>query len=243
MSDYIYQGSELDVFKHAVNWKRYYASQITPYISGDVLEVGAGIGGTTKFLSACPHRSWTCLEPDAALADRLEQQLTGASGNGTTKLARGTVADLAPEQRFDTILYIDVLEHIEDDASELNRVAGHLRANGHVIVLSPAHRWLMSPFDHAVGHYRRYTVSSLSAVSPSSLRVVRMFYLDCMGMVTSFANRALLRNQHPTLSQVQLWDSVIVPMSRILDPLSGRRLGKTVIGIWTRAEQAERAPR
>jgi hypothetical protein len=70
-----------------------------------------------------------------------------------------------------------------------------------------------------------------------------MFYLDCMGMLTSFANRALLRNQHPTLSQVQLWDSVIIPMSRLLDPVAGRRLGKTVIGIWTPAKQAERAPR
>ena len=241
MTDYIYQGSELDVFSHAVNWKRYYAGQITPYISGDVLEVGAGIGGTTKFLSTGPHRSWTCLEPDDALASRLEQQLTGELQSA--KVLRGTVADLAPEHRFDTILYIDVLEHIEDDASELDRAARHLRPNGHLIVLSPAHGWLMSPFDNAVGHYRRYTISSLSAVSPASVRIVRMFYLDCMGMLTSFANRALLRNQHPTPSQVHLWDSVVIPMSRVLDPLSGRKLGKTVIGVWTPAEQAERARR
>jgi hypothetical protein len=54
---YSYQGSELDLFRHAVNWKRYYASRLQPYIKGDVLEVGAGIGATSRFLCGGQLRS------------------------------------------------------------------------------------------------------------------------------------------------------------------------------------------
>src|SRR5262245_33802340 len=109
-----YVGTELELFAEAVQWKQYFASQLRPFILGDVLEVGAGLGGTTKVLCQGAIDSWTCLEPDAALAGQL-QAISDEPHLKTRpiQVKAGTLADLPLDARFDSILYIDVLEHIE----------------------------------------------------------------------------------------------------------------------------------
>jgi hypothetical protein len=144
----------------------------------------------------------------------------------------GVLADLSEAERFDTIIYADVLEHIEEDRAELERAARHLRPGGHIVVLSPAHQWLFTPFDQAIGHFRRYDRRSLRAVSPPDTELVRLFYLDSVGVLASGANRFLLGSAHPTRAQIQTWDRLMVPASRLIDPLLGRNLGKSIIGVW-----------
>jgi SAM-dependent methyltransferase len=229
---YSYQGSELDLFQHAVNWKRYYARRLQPHIKGDVLEVGAGIGATSRFLCTSEPRSWTCLEPDPTLAGRLATVLENEPLPVPATVLRGTLADLPPESRFDTILYIDVLEHIEDDGAELRQSAGRLRPGGRIIVLAPAHGWLFSRFDQSIGHYRRYSAAMLARATPPQLQLTTAFYMDSVGMLASLANRLLLREAYPTLAQIRFWDSTLVRLSRLLDPCAGFRIGKTVIGIF-----------
>jgi 2-polyprenyl-3-methyl-5-hydroxy-6-metoxy-1,4-benzoquinol methylase len=232
---YSYQGSELDLFQHAVNWKRYYARRLRPYIAGDVLEVGAGIGATSRFLCHERLTSWTCLEPDAALVARLKAVLEREPLSVPSTVWQGTLADLPAEERFDTILYIDVLEHIEGDDAELRQSADRLRPGGKVIVLAPAHGWLFSRFDSAIGHHRRYSAEMLARITPPPLHLAAAFYLDSVGMLASLANRLLLREAYPTLSQIRFWDSTLVRLSRVLDPCGLYRVGKTVIGVYTSA--------
>src|SRR5574341_2387422 len=69
-----YQGEELDVFRYAVNWKRYWGGKVRPYLGRRVLEVGAGIGGTTAVLCTPQFDSWTGIEPDADMVRDLEQR-------------------------------------------------------------------------------------------------------------------------------------------------------------------------
>jgi SAM-dependent methyltransferase len=227
-----YQGSELDLFQHAVNWKRYYAGRLQPYITGDILEVGAGIGATSRFLCRDQLRSWTCLEPDPVLATRLREAFEREPLPVPSAVLQGTLANLPPDARFDTILYIDVLEHIEHDREELRQSAGRLRPDGRIIVLAPAHGWLFSQFDRAIGHYRRYTADMLARITPPPLHLAAAFYLDSVGMLASLANRLLLREASPSLVQIRFWDSTLVRLSRVVDPCGGYRLGKTVIAIF-----------
>ena len=79
------------------------------------------------------------------------------------KSASGTLSELSDSDKFDTILYMDVFEHIEDDRAELERAAAQLAPDGHLIVLAPAHQWLFTPFDESIGHYRRYSRRTLEA--------------------------------------------------------------------------------
>jgi hypothetical protein len=145
----------------------------------------------------------------------------------------GTTAS-AELARYDAILYIDVLEHIEDDRGELARAMTLLKDGGYLVVLAPAHQSLYSEFDRAIGHFRRYDASSLTAAGPPSLALERVFYLDSVGMLASFANRAFLKSRQPTPGQIATWDRLMVPLSKVLDPCFGRRLGKSVIAVWRR---------
>lgn len=231
-----YVGSELEIFREAVHWKRYLRAQIGRYVRGDVLEVGAGLGGTTSALHDGHCESWTCLEPDPALVARLEQSV-GAHRDRSGRspaIVLGTLLQLEPSCSFDCILYIDVLEHIEDDRRELALAAQRLRDGGYLIVLAPAHPWLFSPFDEAVGHFRRYTRATLGSAAPLDLRVIALRYLDSAGVIASFANRAFVRSGTPTRAQIKFWDGVLVPTSRVLDRCLVFRVGKSVLGVWRR---------
>jgi len=228
---FAYPGRELDTFAQARNWRKYWATALRSYIAGDVLEVGAGIGANTAHIHHSQVRSIHCLEPDPELAAQLRSAVRGTPG---VTVGVGTIGSVAG-RLFDTILYIDVLEHIEDDKSELARTVRLLRPGGRLIVLAPAHQALYSPFDEAIGHYRRYDRRSLIACSPPSCRLEKANYLDCVGVIASGVNRAVLKQTVPALWQIMLWDKYMIPISKALDPLLGYHLGKSVVAVWVRA--------
>lgn len=230
---YLYPGGELDVFVHARNWKQYWVSQLPP-LTGDVLEVGAGLATNTPLLVGPQVRNWICLEPDRALLDRLRAAIAADPALARCQAIHGTVASLDPAARFDAILYIDVLEHIDDDRGELRQAAERLQPGGLLIVLAPAHQWLYTEFDRAIGHFRRYSKATLAAAAPATTRLRRLFYLDSVGMLASAANRVLLKSAMPSVSQVRTWDRGLVPVSRVVDRVIGFSLGKSVVGIWER---------
>ncbi len=232
MPTYEYVGTELEVFSHAHRWKAYYAGLVKRYLGKHVLEVGAGIGTTTEFLCSGVHESWTCLEPDPGLAEAIEERRRAGTLPPCCRVQIGTLAACGPEQKYDTILYIDVLEHIADDCGELRRAARHLAPGGHLIVLAPAHAWLFTPFDERIGHFRRYSRRSLRRVAPPELTRVRLAYLDSVGLLASAGNRLLLQSSMPTQRQIRFWDRLLVPASRRLDPVLRYNLGKSVLGVW-----------
>src|ERR671922_1949707 len=155
LDEYVYVGSELETFSHARNWKRYWSGRLAPYLRGLVLEVGAGLGANSAYLVTPEVSRIVCLEPDARL---LRELRCSAPPNGAAReVLQGTLQDLNRDRTFDTIVYVDVLEHIEDDRAELADAAARLRSGGDLVVLAPAFPILYSEFDRAVGHHRRYT--------------------------------------------------------------------------------------
>jgi SAM-dependent methyltransferase len=232
---YHYPGEELHLFESARNWKLYLAEKIKPWIRGSVLEVGAGIGETTNFLQTEATTKWTCLEPDAALFQQLEHKKNSGQLPFGCLLIHGALPDLDQTARFDTILYIDVLEHIEDDRSELEAASQLLNKGGHLIVLSPAYQFLYSPFDKAIGHYRRYNRAGLRAAgSIPGLSEEKIFYLESTGVLLLLLNKAIVHKKYPSRQDIRIWQTVFIPVSRVLDKLLLYRFGKTVIGIWVK---------
>ena len=229
VGDYRYAGSELPLFEAAHNWKRYFRGFIEEYLQGHVLEVGAGLGATTRLFADVRCAGWVCIEPDPMLAAQLRANVAGLPGR---TVIVGTMAALDRTERFDTVLYIDVLEHIADDRAELAAVAAHLNPGGVIVLLAPAQPWLYSPFDRAVGHCRRYTKGTLARAVPASLRQERLCYLDSAGLLASLGNRLMLRSRTPNAAQIRVWDRMLVPVSRWTDKALGFKVGKSVVGVW-----------
>jgi SAM-dependent methyltransferase len=229
-----YLGTELELFLDATNWKRYWAHHILPYIRGQVAEVGAGIGANTSFLCMNARR-WVCLEPDARLAEQLRARMEQQAVGMACEVMQGTIALLPAAERYDCILYIDVLEHIEDDRAELAAAALRLAPSGYLVVLAPAHQWLFSNFDAAIGHYRRYSLRTLASLTPPETRLVAGKYLDSLGVILSGANRFFLQSSRPTSAQIRFWDKFVVPISRWTDPILAYRLGKSALAVWKHA--------
>ena len=209
-----YPGHELEIFSKASHWKAYWRGKIASHVHGAVLEVGAGIGANTTALTGLTYDSWLCLEPDRELASRIEVP------SARHRVVTGTIGDLPAGRGFDTILYLDVLDHIADDRAEMASAARRLNPGGTIIVLAPALSFLFSPFDRAIGHYRRYDRATLRAAAPSGLREVKIVYLDCCGLLASLGNRMFLGSAMPSERQILAWDTFLVPLS----PRTGQHL-------------------
>jgi SAM-dependent methyltransferase len=231
-SERVYEGQELELFAGAVRWKSYWAGKVRPYVTGSVLEVGAGLGANTPYLYGPSCDQWLCLEPDLSLLAQIPATLAAQPWRARVKTQGGTLADLSDRELFDTILYIDVLEHIEGDHAEMRAALAHLRPGGKIIVLSPAQPWLYTEFDRAIGHYRRHTRATLRACAPEGSRLVDFFALDSCGLLASVANKLFLHQNMPSLKQIGFWDRCLVPVSRWTDPLIGHAIGKSLVAVW-----------
>ena len=231
-TDYKYPGEELELFEAATNWKNYFAGHISSYLTGKVLEVGAGIGGTTLLLNKGEADYWLLLEPDETMQQILQQKINDKLLPSSCKTVQGTLDSLDKNEKFDCIIYIDVLEHIENDAVELRKATDHLEEGGHLIILSPAFQFLYSPFDKAIGHYRRYNRKTLSAIQPASLTREKIVYLDSIGFFASLLNKILLRQSYPAKRQLRLWDQWMIPISKITDHVLFYSFGKSILVVW-----------
>jgi hypothetical protein len=226
-----YIGTELSLFARATNWKKYYVSIISPYVSGNVLEIGAGAGMTTKLFCPEKYERWVCLEPDPLLLENIKHLIDRGELPRSCIPQLGNIEDVK-DRLFDTIIYIDVLEHIEDDKEEIKRSLHCLQQGGNLAILSPAHQWLYSTFDSNIGHYRRYSKNTLSSVITSDFKCIKLIYIDSVGILLSLANKFILYGDNPSLTQILIWDKLVIPLSKVIDRLLFFSLGKSVIGIW-----------
>ncbi len=234
--DQSYIGQELTIFAHAINWKRYYTSILQSYLGRRVVEVGAGLGATTQTICDGSQEEWICLEPDPALRSQIDLLISSRQLPPCCVARGGQVSGLETTARFDSFVYIDVLEHIADDRAELESAAARLVPGGRLIVLSPAFNFLYSPFDRSIGHHRRYDKGMYRALTPPGCTIEKMTYLDSLGTATSLVNRFLLTQSLPTVEQILFWDRQLIPLTKWLDRLVGYSFGRSLLGIWVKNE-------
>jgi hypothetical protein len=228
-----YQGTELELFADAINWKSYWSKSLKQYAAGTVIEVGAGIGSSTRYICANSDVDrCVCLEPDPNFAVHLSSLISTGFLPNYCEIRSGILSDIPKDVQADAIFYIDVLEHIENDVEEVAIAATHLVHGGRLVVLSPAFGWLYTPFDKAIGHHRRYSRKDVKQLTAPGLEVERVFFLDSVGMLLSMANRFMLRSETPTAGQIKFWDRNIVPISTYVDRVFGSIGGRSIVIIW-----------
>src|SRR5256885_99075 len=160
-----YAADDLETMSEARNYQGHVFGLVRPYVGSHVLEVGCGIGTmTAQLLDIAPRVE--CIEPNLNCATRAREALAGNDGVTirVCHLEECSRAELA-RQMFDTVVCVNVLEHIEDDVRALalfrDVVAG---TGGRVVIFVPALQGIYSQHDAALGHHRRYSKCSLRAV-------------------------------------------------------------------------------
>ena len=136
---------------------------------------------------------------------------------------------------FDAIVYINVLEHIQDDRTELANAREMLNPQGHLLLFVPALTWLYSDFDKHIGHFRRYTKPHLRGlVQDVGFTLVKAQYFDLAGIIPWYINFVWLRNSLGS-SSVSLYDKLVVPTMKLIERVIPPPIGKNVLLIGKKA--------
>ena|ERR1041384_3501893 len=143
-----YPGKELEAMSFAENYHRWIIDEIEPYLGETVAEVGAGIGSVSRLLLRTRIRRLRAFEPSQNmypfLAEALRQEARAQAVNDFFR-------PMSPPQDFDSVVYINILEHVEDDRAELANAHVALKPNGHVVVFVPALNMALQRYGRAFG--------------------------------------------------------------------------------------------
>ncbi len=142
----------LQVMKNAGWYNNWLFSFIEPHLGETILEVGAGIGNFTKLLSK--KGKVTAIDIDDSYIPKLKKEIGKRASVGFGDIESGRY--FFKNQKFDTIICLNVLEHIKNDKGALRNMYDLLSSGGRLVLLVPAHQVLYSKFDKNLGHYRRY---------------------------------------------------------------------------------------
>jgi SAM-dependent methyltransferase len=147
----------LQSVRRARGFNRWLVRQMAPYVGRRVLEAGSGIGNLTEFF--LDRERLACVDLDPFYVQRLRQRYGHLSNLSFQEvdLSRLEGCSNLQQANLDTIICINVLEHIEDDAKVLRNFFKLLRPGGHALLLVPANPRLYTGVDEALGHFRRYT--------------------------------------------------------------------------------------
>lgn len=232
-----YIGGDLEALSDLVNYQNWILEKFSPYISGDVLEIGAGIGTFSELLlSKC--ESLTAIEPDAQQYQTLNNVLSKAEqATAYHGLVEAYVAE-NKGRKFDTIVMINVLEHIEDDNETLRQLHSMLNGGGHLLIFVPALNWLYSPIDKMVGHFRRYHLKPmrLQAVN-AGFELKDSRYFDVAGVFPWWLLNVVMKKTNFDPRMAKIYDRFFVPVTKLFESIVPPPLGKNVLMIMKKKDK------
>ncbi len=232
---FIYPGRELEAMAAAVNYHRWILEIFKPYLGVNIVEVGAGAGSFSELLlseHAC--ETLTLIEPSEDLFRELEvcvQQLeTAARVAIHNSTFRESIPLIGAPQPPDSIIYVNVLEHIEDDDEELIAVRETLSDGGRLLLFVPALSWLYGAIDKRIAHFRRYSKEDLEEkLRRLGFWVLRSNYFDFAGIFPWWVRYVLLKSDSLEPGSVLLYDRFVVPIIRRVETLVTPPIGKNLI--------------
>jgi len=201
----------------APRFSRWMADVIRPYAGSRVLELGAGIGNLTTHL--VPRAAYWATDINPEYLDNLERLRANRPYLRVAHVDATDAATFPAEQWFDTVIFLNVLEHLADDTGALRNVHRALEKGGAAVVLVPNGPGLYGTLDEVLGHHRRYTEKQLVAAGRSAgFKVERVLKFNRTGVIAWWLNGKILRRKTFGLAQIRLLN-LLTPLFRVLDPL------------------------
>ena len=213
--------AELSGAGHFTSW---IVDTLDQELGRHVLEVGAGFGSIAcEVARRDTTRHVTAIEPAGNVFPTLQDRAAGRANLDVAQITSTQLAESAEFEPFDSVLYVNVLEHIADDVAELTTAASLLRPGGRLGVFVPAMPALYGSLDYKSGHYRRYTADQLGAVLERAGYVdIDVRYFDPLGVVPYWVMYRLLDVSRLDRVSSTGYDRVVVPISRTLQHLVAR---------------------
>lgn len=228
-----YAGRDLESMSFARNYHRWILELFGPHIGSRLVEVGAGTGSFSELLVERAPESLTLVEPSEMyerLSERVASWETKTRVRAFNDTFAGVAARVREEERPDTIIYVNVLEHIDDDEAELALMRDALVEGGRALIFVPAYQWLYGSFDEMVGHRRRYTLGGLRAkCERAGMRVVLSTYFDSAGVLPWWLKYRVMRSRRMEAGAVKFYDDYCVPPLRRIEGLIRPPFGKNVL--------------
>ncbi len=208
-------GSEiLARLNRAPRFTKWMADTIKPHAGERVLEIGAGIGNVTANL--VPRASYWASDINPHYLDLLEK-LKQTQPYLQVQYTDAAVAETYPPERFDTVVCLNVVEHLEDDVAALKNIRNSLEPNGHAIILVPNGPGLFGTLDTVLGHFRRYTREQLVNVCRrAGFTVQTLLKFNRIGSPGWWWNGRVMKKKTFGLWQMKLLN-FIVPLVRPVD--------------------------
>ncbi|MGE4062172.1 MAG: class I SAM-dependent methyltransferase [Rhodospirillaceae bacterium] len=229
MTSHSYAGEDLEVLAAMPNYHGWIMEEFGPFICGQVVEYGAGIGTMSAHLQRRAD-ALTLVEPSTNLFHELQRRFATASGVAVVNAPlESHVLEIAPAS-VDTIVLINVLEHVENDSLALRHLMNALRPSGHLLLFVPALNILMSKLDRSLGHYRRYHRQDLLAKTRAAGGAIeRCRYMDAFGVLPWFFLNTLLGSMSFDPRLVRFNDRYIVPLSQRAERRVAPPFGKNLL--------------
>lgn len=218
----------------AIRYHRWILQVFEPFLGKHVVEVGAGTGSFSALLLERPLKSLHLVEPSSAMHKILSATMATRSGATQIKTYEAYFSEVADTIKAieppDSIVYVNVLEHVPDDEAELRVIFQTLRTGGRLFAFVPALQCLFSRMDRELGHHRRYSLDELRAKClGAGFKILQANYFDVLGIVPWWVKYRLLGSNKMEPGAVSLYDKCVVPISRTIETLVSPPVGKNLI--------------
>lgn len=228
-----YTGHEnLELMSDSHRFNDWMYEEISSSLYGDILEIGSGIGTFSEKLTRdFPNSNLTFTDISSMYVELLKKKF---SSNGSVVVYRLDLNERIDYERigykkFDSILAVNVLEHVENDEFALAQLYDMLKEKGTLIVLVPCHKFLYNIIDKNISHYRRYTRKELEyKVRKTGFVIDKTFYFNTVGMIGWYLNGNLFKKPKVSRTGVKILDTV-VPVLKYTERIFGKRIGLSII--------------
>jgi SAM-dependent methyltransferase len=227
----------LGAMECAPNYHNWLLDEFKPYFGKNIVEVGSGTGSITKKLLENNIEKLFSIEPSEMVYQQLTLSVNSylqeinspVSFHGINTFLVDAVPKLKNE-KIDTFIYINVLEHVEKDEEELEHIYSILENGGKLLIFVPALQWLYGTHDLNVGHFRRYYKKDLQKkVEQAGFKILKNNYFDFLGILPWWIAFRVLKIKYLKDGQSKIYDRFIVPIERKFESKFAPFVGKNLL--------------
>jgi len=229
-SGFSYSGTELEAVAEAKNYYDWIIDSFAGRIGQRTVEAGAGIGTVSDLiLRRGAPRELVLIEPDGGNVSVLRERF---QRDGRVVVRHGYLEDFASSLRVDSVIAVNVLEHVDRDADFLLAAHEVLVGKGSLLLLVPALPAIFGSLDQAFDHFRRYTKSGLSTkLRDAGFEIETLHYLNMLGVAAWFASGRIMRRTTLGRGQVRFYDKYIIPTLRQIETRFHPPIGQSILAI------------